>query len=49
MVSSEVITEASDRKALELIVETSDTNLAHPVEEITADAGYSSYDNYEYL
>ncbi|GAH50081.1 unnamed protein product, partial [marine sediment metagenome] len=49
MLSSEVITEASDRKALELMVETSEANLAHPVEEIAADAGYSSYDNYEYL
>jgi transposase len=49
MLSSEVITEASDRKALELMVETSDNNLAQPVKEIAADAGYSSYDNYEYL
>jgi hypothetical protein len=49
MLSSEVITEASDRQALELMVETSDTNLAQPVKEIAADAGYSSYDNYEYL
>jgi transposase len=49
MLSSEVITEASDRKALELMVETSDTNLAQPVKDIAADAGYSSYDNYEYL
>jgi len=49
MLSSEVITQASDRKALELMVETSEANLAHPVEEIAADAGYSSYDNYEYL
>jgi hypothetical protein len=49
MLSSEVITEASDRKALKLMVETSDANLAQPVEEIAADAGYSSYDNYEYL
>ncbi|MBU4510505.1 transposase [bacterium] len=49
MLSSEVITEASDRKTLELMVETSDANLAHPVEEVAADAGYSSYDNYEYL
>jgi hypothetical protein len=49
MLSSEVITEVSDRQALELMVETSDTNLAQPVKEIAADAGYSSYDNYEYL
>ena len=49
MLSSEVITQASDRKALELMVKTSDENLAHRVEEVAADAGYSSYDNYEYL
>jgi len=49
MLSSEVITQASDRKALELMVKTSEANLAHPVKEIAADAGYSSYDNYEYL
>ena len=49
ILSSEVLTEASDRKALELMVETSEANLAQPVKEIAADAGYSSYDNYEYL
>jgi len=49
MLSSEVITQASDRKALERMVETSETNLAQPVKEVAADAGYSSYDNYEYL
>ena len=49
ILSSEVITEASDRKTLELMVETSEANLAHPVEEVAADAGYSSYDNDEYL
>jgi len=49
MLASEVVTEVSDRKALELMVKTSDTNLAQPVKEIAADAGYSSYDNYEYL
>jgi len=49
MLSSEVITEASDRNALELMVTTSEANLAQPVKEIACDAGYSSYDNYEYL
>src|SRR5665648_855940 len=49
MLSSEVITQASDRKALELMVTTSEANLAQSVKEIAADAGYSSYDNYEYL
>jgi transposase len=49
MLSSEVITEASDRNALELMVTTSEANLAQPVKEIACDAGYSSYDNYAYL
>ena len=49
MLSSEVITEASDRQALTQMIETSEANLAQPVKEIAADAGYSSYDNYEYL
>jgi transposase len=49
ILSSEVLTEASDRQALERMVKTSDANLAQPVEEVAADAGYSSYDNYEYL
>jgi len=47
MLSSEVITQASDRKVLERMVETSETNLAQPVKEVAADAGYSSYANYE--
>jgi len=33
----------------EQMVETSEANLAQPVKEVAADAGYSSYDNYEYL
>jgi len=49
MLSSEVITEASDRQALTQMIETSEANLAQPVKEVAADAGYSSYDNYEYL
>ncbi len=49
ILSSEVITQASDRKALELMVKTSETNLVQPIKEVAADAGYSSYDNYEYL
>ena len=31
------------------MVETSEANLAQPIKEIAADAGYSSYDNYAYL
>ena len=49
MLSSEVITEASDRQALMQMIETSEANLAQSVKEVAADAGYSSYDNYEYL
>ena len=49
ILSSEVISEPSDRKALELMVKTSEANLSQSVKEIAADAGYSSYDNYEYL
>ena len=49
IVSSEVITDSTDRKALELMVKTSDENLEEPIKEIAADSGYSSYDNYEYL
>ena len=49
IVSSEVITDATDRQALELMVKTSDANLKEQVKEVAADAGYSSYDNYEYL
>ena len=49
IVSSEVITNATDRKALELMIETSEENLAESIKEIAADSGYSSYDNYEYL
>ena len=44
-----MITEATDRQALELMVKSSDENLSEPVKEIAADSGYSSYDNYEYL
>ncbi|MBA7574714.1 hypothetical protein ES708_16529 [subsurface metagenome] len=49
MLASEVLTQTSDRKALELMIKTTDANLIHPIEEVAADAGYSSYDNYEYL
>lgn len=49
IVSSEVIMDAGDRNALELMVETSDKNLNERVKEVAADSGYSSYDNYEYL
>lgn len=49
IVGSEVITDANDRKALVLMVETSETNTGEEVTEVTADTGYSSYDNDAYL
>ena len=49
IVSSEVITDAGDCQALELMVKTSDENLKESVKEVAADSGYSNYDNYEYL
>jgi len=49
IVSAEVITDPTDRNALELMVQTSDENLKERIREIAADSGYSSYDNYEYL
>jgi len=49
MFSSEIVTEVSDRRVLERIIETSDINLAQSVKEIAADVSYSGYANYEYL
>jgi len=49
ILASEVIREPSDRKALSVMVEATDRNLGQPLLEVAADAGYSSYDNYEYL
>jgi len=49
IVSSEVITDPTDRNALELMVKTTDRNLSEHIKEVTADSGYASYDNYEYL
>ncbi|MCK5493691.1 MAG: IS1182 family transposase [Candidatus Omnitrophica bacterium] len=49
IVSSEVITDSTDYKALELMVKISDRNLEKSIKEIAADSGYSSYNNYEYL
>lgn len=49
ILASEVLAEPSDRKALSVMVEATDKNLGQPILEVAADAGYSSYDNYEYL
>lgn len=49
IIAAEVITDPTDRNALELMVGTSDENLKEQIKEVVADSGYSSYDNYEYL
>jgi len=49
IVGSEVITDANDRKALALMVETSEANISEAIREVTADTGYSSYENDAYL
>lgn len=49
IVSSEVIQDANDRNALELMVERTEENTKEELKEIAADTGYSSYENYEYL
>lgn len=49
IVSSKVITDPTDRNALELMVKTTDGNLVEHIKEVAADSGYASYDNYEYL
>ena len=49
IVGADVTTEAVDRGELEGMVEGAEENLGGEIEQIIADAGYSSYDNYEYL
>ncbi|KQC10532.1 MAG: hypothetical protein APR54_11900 [Candidatus Cloacimonas sp. SDB] len=49
ILANEVIREPSDRQALSIMVEATDKNLGQPIKGVAADAGYSSYDNYEYL
>lgn len=49
IVGSEVITDPNDRKALALMVETSEANSSEAIREVTADTGYSSYENDAYL
>ncbi len=46
---SEVITEANDKRALPMMVETAEKNTGTEIKEVAADKGYSSYENYEYL
>lgn len=49
IVSGEVNNVSSDRKELIKMIESSEKNIEENIKEIIADAGYSSYDNYEYL
>jgi transposase len=49
IVGSEVITDPNDRKALALMIETSEANSSEAIREVTADTGYSSYENDAYL
>jgi len=45
----EAVTEANDRHQLEPMIEKNESNTGEALEEVTADSGYGSYDNYEYL
>ncbi len=49
ILAAEVINEANDRDALTGILEQAERNTNSEIEEVIADSGYSSYDNYEYL
>ncbi len=49
IVGAEVINEANDREALTGILEQVEINMDREIEEVIADSGYASYDNYEYL
>jgi transposase len=49
IVGSEVITDANDRRALALMVETAEATSGAVITEVTADTGYSSYENDAYL
>lgn len=46
---AEVISEPNDREALISTLEQTEANIREEIAEVVADAGYSSYDNYEYL
>lgn len=49
IVACDITQDANDRACLEPMVRATEEVLQEPVEEIAADSGYSSYDNYEYL
>jgi transposase len=49
ILAAEVINEPNDREALTSTLEQAEANIKEEIIEVVADAGYSSYDNYEYL
>ena len=49
IIAAEVINEANDRGALVGTLEQAGANTGEEIDEVAADSGYSSYDNYEYL
>lgn len=49
IVSAEAVPDANDKEQLKPMIEKSESNTKQRVEEITADCGYGSYENYEYL
>ncbi len=49
IMAAEVISEPNDREALISTLEQTEANIREEIAEVVADAGYSSYDNYEYL
>ena len=49
IVGADVVVEENDRKQLVSMVEQTETVTAQGVEEVIADSGYASYDNYAFL
>ena len=47
--AGEAVEECNDRHQLEPMIEKSEFNTGKRVDEVAADGGYASYDNYEYL
>lgn len=47
--AGEAVEECNDRHQLEPMIEKSESNTGKTVDEVAADGGYASYDNYEYL
>lgn len=47
--AAEAVTEGNDRNQLKPMIEKDESNIGEALEEVTADSGYCSYDNYEYL